>query len=181
MLKTSLKTKLDFISSFKEPKIDNNKKSSKIVIDLQLIRNFKTNYQSTFISASFFSLNQLPKQGFYNYISTIKNISTLDFLNLFAIDQIQSIVYFVTKMNKENQQKFKKFASITKLITNDELANIICKQTIICSTHAKALIFKVDKNHYTILGSGNPSKNSIQEQYIIFNDEFIYDHFQNLC
>lgn len=181
MFKNSSKTKLEFNSGFKPLKVVPDGPSSKNIIKLDLIFESDCVFEECYLNQINFGLNLFPKQGFYNFITTNKSISTLDFLDIFSVIEIKEIYLFITKMDKKNKSKFMKYASKTILLTNDEISDVQAKKTIICSTHAKGVVFQINENYYSIIGSGNPSYNSAKEQYLIFNDQTIFKKLQEIC
>lgn len=181
MFKNSSKTKLDFDSGFKPLKVIPDAPSSKNIISLDLIFESDIVFEECFLNQINFGLNLFPKQGFYNFITTNRSISTLEFLELFQEIDLKEIILFITKMDKKNKGKFLKYAAKTILFTNDEISDVQAKKTIICSTHAKGVVFQINENYYSIIGSGNPSYNSAKEQYLIFNDKTIFKNLQKIC
>lgn len=181
MFKNSSKTKLDFDSGFKPLKVIPDGPSSKKIINLNLIFESDTVLNEVFLEQKYFALNLFPKQGFYNFITTNKSISTLEFLDLFLEHELTEIILFITKMDKKNKVLFIKYAAKTILFTNDEISDVNAKKTIICATHAKAVLFQIKENFYSIIGSGNPSYNSAREQYLIFNNYDIFKKIQDIC
>lgn len=172
---------LDFDSGFKPMKKIPDGASSKNTIELDLI--FKSNsiFNEIFLNIKNFKLENFPKKNNYNFITTNMLLSTLDFLDLFQYQKLTKIYMFITKIDKKNKVRFQKYSSKTILFTNDECRETPASKIIICATHAKALVFSIDNDFYTIIGSGNPSHNSHREQYIIFNDKEIFNQFKNIC
>lgn len=154
------------------------------------------NIQTDIIENLSEDLVKLPEPGEIKFLQTIKAFNGFTFVELISrlnfIEELTASTYSISMKVVEALQEMKRMGKIDKinLMISDSMmkrnpkvsdsinawASLDPMVSVVYSwNHSKIVAIKTETDHYTIEGSGNWGENACYEQYVLVNDESVYN------
>lgn len=154
------------------------------------------NIQTDIIENLSEDLVKLPEPGEIKFLQTIKAFNGFTFVELISrlnfIEELTASTYSISMKVVEALQEMKRMGKIDKinLMISDSMmkrnpkvsdsinawASLDPMVSVVYSwNHSKIVAIKTETDHYTIEGSGNWGENACYEQYVLVNDEGVYN------
>lgn len=141
-------------------------------------------------------LVKLPEPGEIKFLQTIQAFNGFTFVELISrlgyIEELTASTYSISMKVVEALQELQRLGKIGKinLLISDSMmkrnpkvsdsinawANINPQISVVYAwNHSKVTILKTETGYYCIEGSGNWGENACYEQYVLVNDESVYN------
>lgn len=154
------------------------------------------NIQTDIIENLSEDLVRLPEPGEVKFLQTIKAFNGFTFVEMISrlnyIEELTASTYSISMKVVEALQEMKRLGKIDKinLMISDSMmkrnpkvsdsinawASLDPMISVVYSwNHSKVVAIRTETDYYTIEGSGNWGENACYEQYVLVNDESVYN------